>query len=416
MKFEFINNACGIFFGSNGTKILCDPWIEDGVFEGSWFHYPPLKTKLEDIQDVDAIYLSHIHPDHYDERNFNFSTKIPIILLNHGANFLKKNLQKKGYNNFIEIKDDETVNFREFELTAYKCFTSHPFEESALGNLIDSSLVIQNLDTVAINFNDNVPDEKACIKLKNKFKKIDLAMINYNAAGPYPSCFDNLDINQKKEEHLKIINRNFNHLCKVLPFLKPKSVMPFAGSYVIGGKNYEKNDYLATATWDQCADYLKKNLSINTKVFCLNENQVFDIKNQKTLAKYERIDTEEMEKYIFSLKNRKYVYEHSEMPDEQDLLKDINIAKKKFLERSKKFNTTFKTNVFLNVGNKKINIFKGTDSNRELVCSMDNRLLRRILDRKSHWNNSEIGTHINFKRSPNIMDPDIHTILSFFHL
>ena len=47
---------------------------------------------------------------------------------------------------------------------------------------------------------------------------------------------------------------------------------------------------------------------------------------------------------------------------------------------------------------------------------MDLRLLRRILDRKAHWNNSEIGTHISFKREPNLMEPDTHTMLSFFHL
>ena len=58
MKFEFIGNACGIFVGSNGTKILCDPWIVDGVFEGSWFHYPPLKTNFEYFRDIDAIHKS----------------------------------------------------------------------------------------------------------------------------------------------------------------------------------------------------------------------------------------------------------------------------------------------------------------------------------------------------------------------
>ena len=77
MKFKFIGNAGGIFTGPNGTTILCDPWIVDGVFESSWFHYPPLKTKVKDLQNVDGIYVSHIHPDHYDERNFDFSKDIP---------------------------------------------------------------------------------------------------------------------------------------------------------------------------------------------------------------------------------------------------------------------------------------------------------------------------------------------------
>ena len=90
MKFKFIGNAGGIFTRSRDTKILCDPWIVDGVFEGSWFHYPPLTTKVVDLQNVDAIYVSHIHPDHYDERYFDFSKDMSLIILNEGRNFLKK--------------------------------------------------------------------------------------------------------------------------------------------------------------------------------------------------------------------------------------------------------------------------------------------------------------------------------------
>ena len=97
MQFKFIGNAGGIFLGSKGTKILCDPWIVDGVFEGSWFHYPPLKTKIKNLQNVDAIYVSHVHPDHFDTRFFNFSKTIPIIILDHEPNFLKKNLTKMGF-------------------------------------------------------------------------------------------------------------------------------------------------------------------------------------------------------------------------------------------------------------------------------------------------------------------------------
>ena len=81
MHFTFIANACGFFTGSRGTKILTDPWLNDGVFEGSWCHYPPLKTKHEDLQHVDAIYLSHIHPDHYDNRFFDYPRNKPIFIL-----------------------------------------------------------------------------------------------------------------------------------------------------------------------------------------------------------------------------------------------------------------------------------------------------------------------------------------------
>ena len=416
MKFKFIGNAGGIFTGSNGTKILCDPWIVDGVFESAWYHYPPLKTKISDIQNVDGIYISHIHPDHYDDRYFDFPKDIPLIILDEGPNFLKKNLINKGYTNFIEIKNDQTVQFREFKLTLYKPFTKHIYEESIIGNLIDSALVIENNNATAINFNDNTPDEKACLFLKNKFNSIDLAVLNYNAAGPYPSCFDNLDIQEKSSESKRIIKRNLDHLCNIIPILQPKSVLPFAGAYVIGGKNYFKNEYLGTTNWDKCAEYLNTNLKFNSNVFCLRENQTYDIKDQKQLDKYKKLDFKEMKNYIQSIKDKKYDYENDDMPNVSELEDKVKIASTKLMDKIKKFNFELKSNVFIKVDKEDIQIVKGKDQDRKLYCDLDLRLLNRILHKKAHWNNAEIGTHINFKRIPNKMEPDVHTCMSFFHL
>ena len=416
MKFKFIGNAGGIFTGSGDTRILCDPWIVDGVFEDAWYHYPPLKTKLSDIKDVDAIYVSHIHPDHYDEKNFDFPKNIPLIILNEGPNFLKKNLINKGYSNFIEIKNNETIEFKEFQLTLYKPFSKHIFEESLIGNLIDSALVLENNGVTAINFNDNQPDEEACNFLKNKFKSIDLAMLGYNAAGPYPSCFDNLTNEEKIGENKRILKRNFDHLCNIIPILQPRSVLPFAGSYIIGGKNYYKNEYLGTTTWDECAEYLNENLKFDTKVFCLRENQTYDIKNQKQLEKYEKLDVNEMKEYILSLKDKKYEYEMDEMPNISKLKDEINLASSRFIDKVEKFKIQLKSNVYLKIEDENIQIVKGNENNRHIYCDLDLRLLKRILHKKAHWNNAEIGTHINFKRIPNKMDADVHTCMSFFCL
>ena len=81
LSFKFIANACGIFIGKNGTKVLCDPWLVDGVFDGSWYHFPKLTTTMNDVKNVDAIYVSHLHPDHFDERHFDFEKSIPIPLM-----------------------------------------------------------------------------------------------------------------------------------------------------------------------------------------------------------------------------------------------------------------------------------------------------------------------------------------------
>ena len=74
----------------------------------------------------------------------------------------------------------------------------------------------------------------------------------------------------------------------------------------------------------------------------------------------------------------------------------------------------------------KINIFTGNECfaihsgdpefGVNIDFYLDERLLNRILDRKSHWNNAEIGCHIEIDRKPNIYEKDSHTMMQFFHL
>lgn len=42
--------------------------------------------------------------------------------------------------------------------------------------------------------------------------------------------------------------------------------------------------------------------------------------------------------------------------------------------------------------------------------------LRAVLDREDHWNNVEIGCRLRIDRKPNVYAPDVHTLMSFFHL
>ena len=193
-------------------------------------------------------------------------------------------------------------------------------------------------------------------------------------------------------------------------------MLPFAGSYILGGKNYKKNNYLGTTTWEKCANYLEKNLKANSEIICMRENQIYDLKSKKNFPPYKKLDLLHMKKYIKRISDYKYDYEKDKKVNLDKLEMDIYLASDKFSKSLDKFKLKLKTNIILKFGRKKIRIYNGSDKKRILICEMDNRLLRRILDKKSHWNNAEIGGHINFKRFPNIMEPDVHTSLSFFHL
>ena len=425
MHFKFIANACGIFKGSEGTRVLCDPWLIDGVFEGSWFHYPPLSTSPEDLTDVDAIYISHIHPDHFDERSLKFfDVSTPILILKRERNFLLSRLTSLGYFNIVEFEDGITKSFREFSITMFAPFAKHNFHDAELGNIIDSAMVIESGGLTAFNANDNTPTPEACALLRNQFGSIDLAMLNYNSAGPYPSCFNNLTDLEKESEHLRILSRNFDYMCDLLAVLTPRALLPFAGAYVLGGLQAPKNSYLGTTSWDGCAAEILARRP-EEKICLLREGDSLDIRTLTNDKPYHPIDLDAQSKYIdLELKLLKYEWEFDSAPSMADLLVDLEIASSRMLTRGEKFGISVRTKVLIDLDGNNVTItprFEGSskvrlESEQVLICSVNTKLLRRILDREAHWNNAEIGCHIDFFRSPNVYEPDLHTLLQFLHL
>ena len=376
------------------------------------------------MKNVDAIYIFHLHPDHFDERYFDFNKDKPLIVLDHGPNFLIKKLESLGFKNLIKIKDGQTKKYKEFSLTMFAPFAKHNFHDAKIGNLIDSALLIECNGISALNANDNTPTVEAAEMLKEKYGPISLAMINYNAAGPYPSCFDNLSKEQKIEEHSRILERNFEHVKRLIEHMEPRFLLPFAGAYVLGGSLHEKNEYLGTTTWDECAKWITSNYNGATEVVLLRENDSLNIQNGEADNDYIQIDSNEMNDYIINqLSKIRYPYQNDEHPNIEQLTTDLQIASERMLDRCSRFSIESSFNVLLRINDIKYQIYPKFEESKDasnndstLLCSLDLRLLRRILDRKSHWNNAEIGAHISFIRTPNTYEPDLHTALQFLHL
>ena len=60
MKITQLNSATNIIEDSvNGScvKILCDPWLKDEEYLGSWAMYPQYNFKPENFSDLDFIYI-----------------------------------------------------------------------------------------------------------------------------------------------------------------------------------------------------------------------------------------------------------------------------------------------------------------------------------------------------------------------
>ena len=54
MKVSYLSSAA-VLVETGDASLLCDPWLVDGAFYGSWCHYPPLSSEPEEFKDGDAI-------------------------------------------------------------------------------------------------------------------------------------------------------------------------------------------------------------------------------------------------------------------------------------------------------------------------------------------------------------------------
>jgi UDP-MurNAc hydroxylase len=354
---------------------------------------------------------------------------LPVIYLDHGGNFLRRMLQDLGFTNLVGIQDDAETRVGPFALTMYAPFEKHiagPItHESVVGNLIDSALFISAGGYSVLNTNDNTPGIESAKRLRARHGRVTVAQLTYNAAGPFPSCFDNLTEQGKLAAHHRIIEQNLNHLECLARILEPEYVMPFAGPHVVGGRQWRKNRFLGTTIGDEAAAFLMAQVP-SVKPLLLREGQTFDCTEGRIInGEYQPIDLAAQNQYVETVLSRKrYPFESLPVPASEWLRDSLPIARTNLWEYQQRYELfpDLNLSIALPDGRFQFNWKKPTSSFCEalqepyLAASLDARLLGQILRREEDWNNAEVGCHVDFVRAPDVHLPDVHTLLSFFHL
>ncbi len=445
MKIQNIGSST-VIIETNKLKILKDPWFVNGEYYGSWFHSSDIDINfdIDFLNSATHIYVSHIHPDHFSRKSFEKLNKnIPVLIHDYESKFLKLNIERLGFQ-VIELEHNKEINLDSETkikiLAADNCNPELCSKFMGCSNVevkykttqIDSMSIIYNDNYSVLNIND-CPYDLAIHTLDlilKDHKKIDLLLVGYAGAGPYPQCFE-------MDEKEKVIaaeakQRQFlNYGIKFIEKVKPKYYMPFAGTYLLGGKLSELNKYRGVPTIEEALIYFENNLRISTKGFLLNAYEYFDLKNGKFSSKYKSCSKKEMDKYLKKISNYKLDYENDDMPDDKSIIDLIPDSYKRFCFKKNeiKFNSdtqliiqiTDTKSVLINLSSKP-NYKVLTNLNLKKIekfvkISLDKRLLYRILNgpRYAHWNNAEIGSHLKFERKPNVFERGLYHSLCFFH-
>lgn len=430
------------------STILTDPWLVDGEYFGSWYHAPPYVGPVSDLK-FDYIYVSHIHPDHFSKKTFRLlSRSRPVLVHNYRHKFLRRNLEELGFT-VIELDDGIPYEVSEGQITIFGADNCNPQAclklmgcgavESAFGSTpIDSIALFQDAMHAVVNVNDApfALASKAICEIRERVPNIELLLVGYAGAGPYPQCFSFphgsalLQAGERKK-------RQF--LEQALDYVKafsPKYYMPFAGTYVLGGSLAARNPYRGMPDLRNAGEWLEthtKRHGLDCQSVQLDSLETFDLALSPGRHAARGWSSAESERYAEeTLAARSYDFEGEGPPTISQFQELLARASERFFDKKKEigFESEFLLSISLSESQDTLfdlasdqwlgivpkgEVFKWE---KYVAITVDPRLLSWLLQgpKYGHWGNAEIGSHLSFIRHPDIMERALYYCICFLHV
>jgi UDP-MurNAc hydroxylase len=168
---------------------------------------------------------------------------------------------------------------------------------------LDSLCVIDDGTSVLVNTND-CPygiSKNTLQVVKKRYPKIDFALVGYTSASLYPHCM--MDFNQTDMDAgiERAKQSGLSTAIQTLKVLQPDTYMPFAGTYIIGGREHRKNRNLPIPEIQDAVLEIQNKLSesgISAMPVLLNFSETYDVELGIQSAPYTPIDVAARAQYI----------------------------------------------------------------------------------------------------------------------
>jgi UDP-MurNAc hydroxylase len=435
MRLKFYGNAFMEVRTAAGKRIVCDPWILDGVYYGSWFHYPPVRIPPDFYEGVDYLFISHLHPDHLDHRSLRrFDRAIPVLISERRNPALRMVLQGLGFRNVTVYRPGEEHAVDGFRVRFWNDFIGQNVSRhDAVGFELDSSIAIFDDEAMVLNVNDNVPEPAAARAIRAEYPRIDCALLPYSGGGPYPQLFDNLSEEEKQQARLSVQRRFLSNFYEVARILEPDITVPVAGEYVIAGRNWECTRYLHTPSPQEIIDGWAGAALTTTLTVLTNLDELEIPGGAVTRANTAPLSYGHQDRIAYAQSKRdvSYLIDEFVIPDDLRLspgkvLAALNKARVTLGEAQKRFQSFPQLRLVVDVPGTAtyatdmgqpapFEIVHSTPAEPYMRVTLPYAYLFALLTQHVHWNNLEIGNHVRLYRSPERYEPDIHVLLSFFH-
>src|SRR5262245_8018627 len=229
MKFRFVNHASFVC-EARGVRVLCDPWLKGSAFNSGWDLVSQTRFEPQDFAQVDYIWVSHEHPDHFSPPTLS---QVPealrpriVVLYKHA-----RDQRVLGHCRKLNFATRDLEDGRPLELA--------PGVELICRRvpLFDSWLAIRTPEGTMLNLNDAAVHTPAALaRVRKEVGPIDVLFTQFNYAAwrgnPPDTALRRADAKQK----LDIMRVQIDELA-------PRYTVPFASfSYFSHSENLFIND------------------------------------------------------------------------------------------------------------------------------------------------------------------------------
>jgi len=232
MKLKILSHACLLVTTESGSVII-DPWLVGSCYWRSWWNFPEPEYSAEDVTDVDAIVISHIHWDHWHGPTLRrFFRGKPVFVPDEPGLRSERDLHALGFRAVVRVPHAGTVSVGNIKITMYQFGL----------NLNDAAVVIEADGVKILNANDAKIAGWALRHLLSNHGRFDFALRSHSSANARV-CFK---IQGGKLYEGDDREHYFRSFCAFMDVVKPHYAIPFASNHChLHSDVYEMNNFIA---------------------------------------------------------------------------------------------------------------------------------------------------------------------------
>lgn len=192
MKTTFIGHQTWLI-ETDKCKVIIDPLIceQFGLTDELRLDiYPPRKVDSDYLQDLDLIFLSHEHADHFDIESLNLLPRTAKFVI--GSNIIspvKKCIKDLGFE-IIEVLDQEILTIKDIKLTFYRADHTTAFWESRVNQILVEDLESKETVFIAV---DALISKSFKQKLLDGMRTPDVVIVSNNSRTSPVGAYQSLE-------------------------------------------------------------------------------------------------------------------------------------------------------------------------------------------------------------------------------